>query len=356
MYRRLFLHRLVHSVPHFLPLLMVDCSRGKHSSLGGMQVGDETPDVSPEALQGAWEATQQLLGERKISAGHDISDGGLVTSVLEMAFAGNCGVQVEHCPICVPVCACPVVAWCSTARFVCLCVHAPWCCVAQPVAACKILFEATDGQVTQDQSQELALVSRKVQPLQAPAACRCGAAQSAPLNLCACVRMPSSPWCCMTRSTMAACASLFEAFYSQTTASKHQGRQPSREGSAMSRRVWPSTGLGLTVVAVCELRRWICQRAVAAIWRRCLQRSRAWWWKCTPTTCRLSRTPTGKPWLEHFNIILGALTSGSISAGNGCPVQCPVPRLSPSLKGWNGCSCALYRGLSTSCTWWQQSS
>ena len=62
-----------------------------------MQVGDETPDVSAESLRGAWEATQQLLRERKISAGHDISDGGLVTSVLEMAFAGNCGIQVQKC-------------------------------------------------------------------------------------------------------------------------------------------------------------------------------------------------------------------------------------------------------------------
>lgn len=30
-----------------------------------------------------------------MSAGHDISDGGLITSVLEMAFAGNCGVNIN---------------------------------------------------------------------------------------------------------------------------------------------------------------------------------------------------------------------------------------------------------------------
>ena len=53
------------------------------------------PDVQPAALKGAWEATQQLLQQRKISAGHDISDGGLVTALLEMAFAGNCGVQAR---------------------------------------------------------------------------------------------------------------------------------------------------------------------------------------------------------------------------------------------------------------------
>lgn len=30
-----------------------------------------------------------------MSAGHDISDGGLITAVLEMAFAGYCGVNIN---------------------------------------------------------------------------------------------------------------------------------------------------------------------------------------------------------------------------------------------------------------------
>lgn len=59
------------------------------------QVGDEVPDVAVDALRGAWEATQQLLAERRISAGHDISDGGLAVALLEMAFAGNTGVEVS---------------------------------------------------------------------------------------------------------------------------------------------------------------------------------------------------------------------------------------------------------------------
>lgn len=33
--------------------------------------------------------------DRLLSAGHDISDGGLVTCVMEMAFAGNCGIEVD---------------------------------------------------------------------------------------------------------------------------------------------------------------------------------------------------------------------------------------------------------------------
>ena len=62
-----------------------------------MQVGDEVPDVAPSALKGAWEATQQLLRQRKISAGHDISDGGLATTLLEMSFSGNTGISVRCC-------------------------------------------------------------------------------------------------------------------------------------------------------------------------------------------------------------------------------------------------------------------
>jgi phosphoribosylformylglycinamidine synthase len=33
--------------------------------------------------------------DRKLVSGHDISDGGLITCVLEMAFAGNCGIDID---------------------------------------------------------------------------------------------------------------------------------------------------------------------------------------------------------------------------------------------------------------------
>lgn len=39
--------------------------------------------------------TQDLLSKRMISSGHDVSDGGLITTLLEMAFAGNCGLSVD---------------------------------------------------------------------------------------------------------------------------------------------------------------------------------------------------------------------------------------------------------------------
>lgn len=53
------------------------------------QIGDESPDVDPAALKAAWTAVQALVDQRLISAGHDISDGGIATTLLEMAFAGE---------------------------------------------------------------------------------------------------------------------------------------------------------------------------------------------------------------------------------------------------------------------------
>jgi len=51
------------------------------------QMGDVAPDMGDRAyFRAAWEATQTLVDQRKISAGHDVSDGGFVTAALEMAF------------------------------------------------------------------------------------------------------------------------------------------------------------------------------------------------------------------------------------------------------------------------------
>ena len=60
------------------------------------QVGNESPDVDdPEMLKRAFHAIQKLISENLILAGHDISDGGLITTFLEMAFAGNCGLKIR---------------------------------------------------------------------------------------------------------------------------------------------------------------------------------------------------------------------------------------------------------------------
>nr|CAB3264793.1 phosphoribosylformylglycinamidine synthase-like [Phallusia mammillata] len=61
-----------------------------------VQLGDKTPDLDDSALfVSAWTVTQQLIRSRLIASGHDVSDGGLVTCLLEMAFAGNCGLKID---------------------------------------------------------------------------------------------------------------------------------------------------------------------------------------------------------------------------------------------------------------------
>ncbi|XP_023803637.1 phosphoribosylformylglycinamidine synthase, partial [Cyanistes caeruleus] len=83
-------------------LLWVQLSPGRHR-LGGSalaqvfaQLGDSCPDLDePGSLESAFNVTQELLKERVLTAGHDVSDGGFLGCVLEMAFAGNCGVTVS---------------------------------------------------------------------------------------------------------------------------------------------------------------------------------------------------------------------------------------------------------------------
>lgn len=59
------------------------------------QVGEKTPEVDLELLQRAIRAVQTLIKQGHVLAGHDRSDGGLLTTVLEMAFAGNCGLDLS---------------------------------------------------------------------------------------------------------------------------------------------------------------------------------------------------------------------------------------------------------------------
>jgi phosphoribosylformylglycinamidine synthase len=76
---------------------------GREARLGGSalaqvysQVGDESPDVEDgHVLKQAFTAIQELIREDLILAGHDVSDGGLVVALLEMAFAGDCGLHIS---------------------------------------------------------------------------------------------------------------------------------------------------------------------------------------------------------------------------------------------------------------------
>ncbi|MDA0746319.1 MAG: phosphoribosylformylglycinamidine synthase [bacterium] len=83
-------------------ILFVDLPGG-NTRLGGSalaqvyeQIGDTPPDVDdPDLLKRAFNTIQTLIGKDLIRAGHDRSDGGLVTTLLEMAFSGNCGLQIN---------------------------------------------------------------------------------------------------------------------------------------------------------------------------------------------------------------------------------------------------------------------
>ncbi|XP_041017332.1 probable phosphoribosylformylglycinamidine synthase, chloroplastic/mitochondrial [Juglans microcarpa x Juglans regia] len=83
-------------------LLHIDLAKGKRR-LGGSalaqvfdQVGIECPDLEDvQYFKRVFEGIQDLIGDELISAGHDISDGGLLVCALEMAFAGNCGIVLD---------------------------------------------------------------------------------------------------------------------------------------------------------------------------------------------------------------------------------------------------------------------
>jgi phosphoribosylformylglycinamidine synthase len=55
----------------------------------------DVPDVNPVTLKRAFRAVQTFIEKGLVLAGHDRSDGGLITTLLEMAFAGNCGIEIE---------------------------------------------------------------------------------------------------------------------------------------------------------------------------------------------------------------------------------------------------------------------
>lgn len=84
-------------------LLYVDLTDG-HRALGGSalaqvfgQVGDECPDVREsqvDLVKDYYAALEQLHNEDIVLAHHDVSDGGIITTLVEMMFAGRCGLDV----------------------------------------------------------------------------------------------------------------------------------------------------------------------------------------------------------------------------------------------------------------------
>lgn len=83
-------------------LLLLDLGAGQNR-LGGsclaqvyQQLGDTPADVdNAETLAAFFDTVQSLINEQKLLAYHDRSDGGLFTTITEMAFAGKTGVTLE---------------------------------------------------------------------------------------------------------------------------------------------------------------------------------------------------------------------------------------------------------------------
>ena len=88
-------------------LMYIDLAGGK-KALGGSalaqvfgQVGDEAPDVrDTESMKDFYHAIEQLHESDIVLAYHDRSDGGLFTTLVEMMFAGRCGIHVMLDKIC----------------------------------------------------------------------------------------------------------------------------------------------------------------------------------------------------------------------------------------------------------------
>jgi phosphoribosylformylglycinamidine synthase len=83
-------------------LVLLDLGRGANR-LGGSalaqvwgQLGDEPPDMeNPRDLAAFFSLVQEFLQGNRLLAYHDRSDGGLLVTLLEMAFAGHCGLQLD---------------------------------------------------------------------------------------------------------------------------------------------------------------------------------------------------------------------------------------------------------------------
>lgn len=84
-------------------LVYVNLSGQQENNLGGSSfaqikgaLGITPPTVTnAKEFKNAFNTIQKLINDGKILAGHDVSNGGLITTVLEMAFTGNCGISLD---------------------------------------------------------------------------------------------------------------------------------------------------------------------------------------------------------------------------------------------------------------------
>lgn len=83
-------------------ILYIDMGKERYRTGGSAlaqvygQIGEECPDMEdPGLLKNTFNALQRLIARGMILSGHDRSDGGIATTLLEMAFSGDSGVEVD---------------------------------------------------------------------------------------------------------------------------------------------------------------------------------------------------------------------------------------------------------------------
>ncbi len=84
-------------------LWFIDLGEGKNRMGGSAlaqtfkQVGRESADIEDVTmLKKSFNAVQEMIKKEVVLSGHDRSDGGLITTLLEMAFSGNAGFEINH--------------------------------------------------------------------------------------------------------------------------------------------------------------------------------------------------------------------------------------------------------------------
>jgi len=99
---RLSLTPQLHNLKDETCLIYLDLSFGKNrmgASIAAQcftQIGSDVPNLDdPALIRNFFEVLTKLKRKNKILAYHDRSDGGLIVTLLEMAFASNCGLRID---------------------------------------------------------------------------------------------------------------------------------------------------------------------------------------------------------------------------------------------------------------------
>ncbi len=153
-------------------LFTIDFAFWQKNRMGGSalaqvlgQIGNACPDMEyPEIARDIFDVVQELISRELISAGHDRSDGGLIVALLEMAFAGNCGIEITMPGAGNPlemlfneelglVCECLESNW-KAVKQILRTAGVPWACIGHATVEKRIKINC-NGEVVLDEPMQL---------------------------------------------------------------------------------------------------------------------------------------------------------------------------------------------------------